>query len=133
MRGRAGLALTRGRRAAEALMVDSCTVRRVSGTSTNTTTGAVTPTYSTVYTGKCKVQQGGAQAGTPEAGDHAFTVQGLQLHLPVGAGPVAVGDVVTVTASAHDAQLVNRQFRVTAEHHKTWATAQRIPIEEVQA
>jgi hypothetical protein len=92
----------------------------------------VSPSYSVVYSGPCKVQQGGAQAGSPEAGEHAFIVQALQLHVPVSAGPIASGDVVVVTAAANDAQMDGRTYRVTGEHHKTWATAQRLPIEEVQ-
>jgi hypothetical protein len=115
-------------------MSSTCTVRRVSGSSTDPATGVVTPTYTSVYTGPCKVQStpGNAWAGSPEAGGHSFTVQSLELHLPVSAGPVRVGDVVDVTADPNDAQLVGRRYRVVAEHHKSWATAQRVPVEEVQ-
>jgi hypothetical protein len=50
-------ATLRGRLAAEANMVDACTIQRVTGTTTNDTTGVVTPTYTTIYSGKCRMQQ----------------------------------------------------------------------------
>ena len=41
-------ALARARQAAERLMVDTCTIRRKTGETTNLTTGVVTPTYTTI-------------------------------------------------------------------------------------
>jgi hypothetical protein len=115
-------------------MVDACEVRRVTGSVTDPDTGAVSPSYSVVYSGPCKMQStpGAAAGQSPEAGEHAFIVQALQLHVPVSAGPIVSGDVVVVTSAVNDAQLAGRTYRVTGEHHKTWATAQRLPIEEVQ-
>lgn len=126
-------AMLRGRRQAEALMLDACTVKPVTGHTTNPTTGVVTSTYGTaVYTGKCKLQrQRGAFPSTPEAGGHQWTVAPLELHLPVsGSAAVSVGHVVEITASV-DPALVGKMFRVRAGDRKSFQTAIRFQLEEV--
>jgi hypothetical protein len=60
-------------------------------------------------------------------------VQNTRLDLPVDAGPLLVGDSVTITASVLDEQLVGRVFRVVELFHKSFATAQRVRVEEVTA
>lgn len=122
-----------GRTTAESLMLDTCTVERPGAPVTDPVTGAVTPSLTLIYTGKCKVQQTLAQASNPVAGGHSFTVQDTRWDSPITAGPFAVNDVVTITASALDAQLVGRKFRVTELFHKSMATAQRVRVEEVSA
>lgn len=126
-----GLTL-RGRAAAESLMVDACTVHRP-GAPVTDADGNVTASLTLVYTGMCKVQQTIAQSSNPTAGGHSFTVQDSRVDLPVTAGPLLVSDVVTLTASVLDPQLVGRKFRVVELFHKTYATAQRIRVEEVTA
>jgi hypothetical protein len=74
-------ATLRGRLAAEANMVDACTIQRVTGTSTNDT--------------------------------------------------IASDDLVTITASLLDADLVGRTFRVRELGHKSHMTARRVQLEEV--
>ena len=56
--------LARGRAAAEALMVDTCAIRRRTGETLDDTTGEVTATYDDVYSGRCRVQQAGTQTST---------------------------------------------------------------------
>jgi hypothetical protein len=121
------------REQAESMMVDACTVRRSSGTVTNTDTGVVYPNLSTVYAGKCKIQQTLAQSSNPVAGEHQYTVQNTRWDAPVSAGPFFVGDVVTMDSSALDDQLVGRTFRVVETFHKSGATAQRTRVVEVVA
>jgi hypothetical protein len=128
---RAQAVLSRGRRKANALMLDTCTVKRRTGTSTDPETGVVTATFTTVYSGTCKIQQSLSQASNPVAGEHQYTVQDTRWDTPVGSGPFAVNDVVTITAAAEDAQLVGRQFRVTELFNKSLATAQRCRVEEI--
>jgi hypothetical protein len=123
--------LARGRLAAEAGMVDACTITRVTGRSTDTTTGAVTPTTSTLYTGKCRVQQQQAQATTEDVGEDQVLLLRLEVQLPMSVTGLQVGDRITVTASAHDADLVGRVFRVHDLAHKTHATARRVQCLEV--
>ena len=132
-------ALERGRKRAVALMLDQCTVTRPDGEEiTDPATGEVTFTGTQVYPaggqpGRCKVQTGQVQEATPDTAGRLVTVQRYQLHLPIDAGPVHVGDLATITDSAQDPQLAGKTYRVTATHHKTLATAQRVQIEEVTA
>ncbi len=122
--------LARGRTAAAALMVDACTIQHVTGSSTNTTTGVVTPTYATIYTGPCKVQGGQADSGQ-EVGDAHLAVLSLTVHVPISVVGVVEADVVTITASVNDPELVGRVFRVLGPVHKSYATARRLPVLEV--
>lgn len=128
----AASALARGRVAAEALMVDTCTVTYVIGTHTDDFTGQVTEQRATRYTGRCKVQQPRASGTRVDAGAVTVTLVRLELHLPIaGTEVVARGDQVVITAAASDPALVGRTFRVAAEAHKSLATARRLSIEEV--
>lgn len=121
----------RGRQAAEALMLDACTVRRVTGTSTNDSTGVVTPAHTTVYTGKCKLQRPAA-GGRHDVAEASVVVAPLELHLPVaGSETVTVDDVATVTASAMDTGLIGRVLRVVGPAGASLRTARRLPVIEV--
>lgn len=127
-------AVAAGRRAAEALMVDVCTITHGTGAATlNETTGRRTLTTSTVYSGPCRVQVPQAQPQTSDVAERSATVQQLTISIPVTATGVAVGAVVTVTASALDPELAGRVFRVSGVHHKTHATARRLACEETTA
>jgi len=130
----------RGRQKALGLMLDACTVQRLTGSSTNSETGVITPTYSTVYSGTgpggggpCKVQQSNPPTNPTDVGEAAVFVGQLTLHLPVTAATalVAPDDLVTVTACALDASLVGKTFRLRGPAHKSYATARRFPMVEV--
>lgn len=126
-------ALARGRVAAESLMVDTCTITRVTGETTNEDTGVVTPTTSTVYTGKCRVQQSqlGADSTPSDPGEAEVRLVAFEVQLPMTVTGVRVSDRVTVTASVHDEDLVDRVFTVLGVAHKTHATARRLQCQEV--
>lgn len=124
--------LRRGRIAAEMLMVDQCTAKRVAG-QTETPDGVLIPTYSTVYSGKCKVQQTVSQSTNPDAGGHQFTVLDFAVHIPVNAPDLAIDDIVTIDSSANDTRLLNHSYRVVELFRKSFATAQRIRVKEVVA
>jgi len=126
-------AVLAGRREAEALMVDLCDVYRPGDPVTDPETGEVSAGFTLPYYGPCKVQQTISQASNPSAGGHQFTVQDSRIDFPVDAGPLLVDDVVTITASVLDPQLVGRVFRVAELFHKSFATAQRTRVEEVVA
>ena len=121
----------RGRAAAESGMVDACTIQRVTGNSTNDTTGVVTPTYSTIYSGKGRVQQTVPVSKPHEVGQAAVWLQRLELQVPMAVTGIASDDLVTITASLLDADLVGRTFHVRELGHKTHMTARRIQLEEV--
>lgn len=112
-------------------MLDACTVSRPGEPATDQNTGDVTPSMSPVYAGRCKVQQTISQGSNPSAGSHQFTIQDSRVDFPVSAGPLAVDDVVTVTASVLDPQLVGTVFRISELFHKSFATAQRTRVETV--
>jgi hypothetical protein len=113
-------------------MVDECVVRRGSGTTVTNPDATASTTYVQVYSGRCKVQTYEAYESRPEAGEYVWTVQRYSIHLPVG-DSIQVGDLVEVTASTLDPQLAGRTYRVAALLHKSFATAQRLGVEEVVA
>jgi uncharacterized protein DUF6093 len=124
--------LARSRAAAEAGMVDTCTITRAATTFTNPDTGQTTTSTTTVYTGACRVQQrvpGGAR--TTDVGEAHQLMLRMEVQLPMSVTGVKVGDTVTVTASVHDADLAGRRFRVRELAHKTEATARRLGVEEI--
>ncbi|MBX6360101.1 MAG: hypothetical protein IRZ03_08480 [Acidobacterium ailaaui] len=127
-------AITRGRRAAEALMVDQCTIRAESDeVTTDPVTGVVTPVPGkVVYTGRCKLQlTRGAFPSTPEGGEHRWSMAPLEVHIPVsGTSAVNANCVIEVTASSDPAN-VGRRFRVRAGDRKTFGTSIRLIVDEV--
>ena len=121
-------ALARGRAAAERLMVDTCMIRRRTGETTGSG-GVVTPTYSPVYSGKCRMQQPTATAGVEDVGEASLLMVRFELQLPMSVTGVQADDEVRITASV-DADLVGRDFLVRGLAHKTHATARRLQVEE---
>lgn len=125
-------ALGRSRKAAGALMLDTCEIVTIAGTTTDANANVI-PTYSApVYSGRCKLQQmRGAFPSTPSAGEHVWTLAPLELHLPVvGTENVAVDDLVRVLTSV-DPDNVGRVFRVRSGDRKTFQSAIRFQVEEV--
>lgn len=123
-----------GRELAARLMVDSCTITRPNTARTfNRGTGSYTAgTTGPVYSGPCQIQIAAlADAGTPDTEGGGATVQQILVKVPVDVTAYRVGDLVTVTAAILDDTLVGRDFRVTAIHGKTFATARRLQCEEV--
>jgi hypothetical protein len=126
-------AILQGRAAAEAIMQDMCTITRVTGEpgQIDPDTGEREPApTTTVYAGKCRVQTYEPQESTPDSGAHTYTVQRYAIHVPVGTS-AQVDDDITVTASVMDPDLVGRKYVVTALLHKTFATANRLAVEEI--
>lgn len=116
---------------AESLMIDTCVIDRPGDPVTDPETGAVTPSYTPVYVGRCKIQQTIAQSASPEAGGAVYTVQDSRLDIPVGAGPIETGDRVVITGARFNPALIGNLYRVTELFEKSWPTAQRIRVEEL--
>lgn len=117
-------------------MTDTVTVRYPTGaTTTDPNTGTETPTYAVRLTSKCKVQARNLAARAEEVGGRTATTVTVELHLPVSAGVVKVGDVCEITAvgALSDTHLLGRKFRVVAPVAKSFATARRFDVEEVVA
>ncbi len=123
------MATERGRAAAARLMQDACTIATAA---TRTGVSSSTP-GTTVYSGACRVQeaQEPALSGTDGKDAPAWGAQRKLVSIPISSIAVDVGDVVTITASAQDADLVGRTFRVLAVSSKTHLTARRLECQEV--
>lgn len=123
-------ALAQGRRAAERLMVDQCTVSRGGEPVFNPETGQYdTTSGAAAYSGKCRIQSGTTQASNPEAGGAVFTVERVELQVPFGT-VFQIGDIATITVSENPA-LVGNKYRVTGLGEKTHATKQAFNVEVV--
>jgi len=123
--------LARGQAAAEAGMTDACVIRRRTGATTDPNTGATTPTYTTLYTGKCRVQSSRAEAGREDVGQDFVLLLRLEVQLPVaGTAGLQVGDEITIASAAHDPDLIGRVFRIHDLAHKSEATARRVGVIE---
>lgn len=126
-------ALMRGRAAVQNLMRDTCQVKRLTGEDTDRDTGQVTPTWTVVYSGSCRVVYGNTEpTPRPEqvAGAQVY-LSHIEVHLPVTATGIQADDLVVVTYSALDPDLPGRTYRVREVAHKTYLTARRLGVEEV--
>lgn len=121
--------LARGRRAAEALMVDQCTIRRRTGETTDDD-GNVVPAYADLYAGKCRVQQPNAQAQPADVGEDYLLLLRLEVQVPMSVVGLEVGDEITVTTSVHDPDLSGRVFVVRDLAHGSHKTARRVGVTE---
>lgn len=133
--------LAAGRRAAEALMCDTCTIRRPTGRIiVDPDTGVATPQYEPVYHGRCRVQTAGGVASqvVSASGDSTnvggnVPVWSLYLHLPADVTGVRSGDLATIEHSI-DPDLTGRRLRlVNLQSEKTYATARRWNVSEMPA
>jgi hypothetical protein len=127
--------LTRARAAAEAAMTDTCTVKRVTGQTFNEETGQHTPTFLTVYSGKCRVRAPGFHASSPTTGQATtkIVIGRVVVWLPVSTSAgVKVDDDITITAAAFDGALTGRVFRVSEQYGQSHSSSRRFVCTEVQ-
>lgn len=100
----------------------------------NQSTGKYTPTPGALkYTGKAKLQTTDTIGNKGDAAERVVMTTRFELHLPMSAPAAAVDDVWTFAASALDPELVGRRFRVVSLVHKSFMTARRLAVEEVQS
>jgi len=127
--------MLRGRQAALQLMTDTIVVTRLdpAGSSTNTETGVVTKSYTTVYTGPGKIQRQPRDilARPAQVGEAEVYLAHVEVHLPVTAVGVASDDIATVSASVNDPDLVGKAFHIRELAAKTWQTARRFGCDQV--
>ncbi|MEU3112667.1 DUF6093 family protein [Micromonospora chalcea] len=122
--------LARGRAQAERLMTAACTIRRITGTTADDD-GVVTPTFSEVYSGKCRVQQRSPSAEGREVGEAELRLLRLELHLPMAATGLQPDDQATITANPTDPELVGRVLILRDMANASHKTARRIGVIEV--
>lgn len=128
-------ALPEMRRLAEELMIDAGELRGpdVKGP-LNPTTGQYPMTPGELkYAGKAKVQTTDTIGNKGDAAERVVMTTRFELHLPMDAPAAEVDDIWTHTSSVLDPQLVGRRFRVASLVHKSFMTARRLAVEEVQS
>jgi hypothetical protein len=121
-------ALARGQAAALALMQDACTIRRRTGTTVDDNTGEESETFTDLYAGRCRVQQSNAQAQEQTPGEDHQLLQRVEVQLPVSVADLQVGDRITITAAAHDPDLVGAVYLIRELFAKTHPTARRVGV-----
>ena len=120
-----------GRAAAEAGMVDTCTIRRGTGGSvTDPNTGKVTDATTVVYSGPCKVKGGIYAARKADAGEAQWLLTQPQLHLPMSATGIRAGDLATLDSSELDPDLVGVVLHIDGPAHGSFSTARRFACTE---
>jgi len=126
-------AALRGRIAAEKLMTDTCTITRsAAGIPTvNEATGQLAgQPGSTVYAGNCRVRSPNLRVKQFETEDRAVTVQQYVVSVPMAVGNLAIGDVVSITASVLDSGLVGRDLWIVDILGGSQTTARRLSCRE---
>lgn len=113
-------------------MTDTCTIARVTPVRTNSSTGVVTTSSETIYSGKCRVAVPDTAANMAEAGGQQVVQQQLVVSVPISVATVKPGDIVTISAAPFDAALVNKTLRVRDVPYGSQLTARRLACEDEQ-
>lgn len=130
------------RRAADRIMVDSCTITRrrldESGEPVrdmDPVTLELTDVWDEVYAGSCRVQRPGAVmvGREPVVGGVEFNVETVHVQVPIAALGVKTDDRVTITAvgATSDPENLGLVASVRTNQHKTHATKRTLVCEEV--
>lgn len=112
-------------------MVDSCTIRRVTGRATDPVTGVVSDVLTEVYSGKCRVQTQGNWGERRDVAQDSIVLLTIQVQLPISVTDVRAEDRITIDSSVNDPALPGQTFRVRDEHYKSEATARRVMVTRV--
>ncbi len=111
-------------------MTDTFVVRRKTGDTTqDETTGRVVPVYADQFTTKGKLQMRGVTAQESEAGGRMVATTVPEWHTPLSAQVALNDDIVELTASLYDPQLVGTKVRIVRPMAKSHATARRYVVE----
>ena len=126
-------ALAMGRAQANARMTESVTVTTTApGTVMDESTGAYPDTITSHYSGSGRIKYPTLTVSEKTPAGQTLAAQDVTLHLPVGlASQVRVDDVVTVTYSSADPDLVGRVFRVKGLAQAGQVSAHRFPLESL--
>lgn len=121
------------RASALSLMVDTATVVRPGGEPTfDPETGTLTPSAgSTVYVGPCRLRQPSPSEAEVIFGDEQLTRTRFMVDLPHDTAGIAVGDVLTFTAST-DPDVTGRRFQVMGVPLSTLTVHKSYPVEVVE-
>lgn len=124
-------ALPQLRAEAEARMLSTCTVRRMTGRTTqNESTGEEVPVWDVIYTGPMRL--GTSSGNSPTRTE---TISGVEVqralntaHFPVGASGINDGDLVDITAGENAGVVL----RVVDAAWADQRTARRYPVESTE-
>lgn len=114
-------------------MTDTCTIVRITGTTTDPVTGIPTEQTTQVYSGPCRVQEhGGYPRDISTAPDQPQLAISRELQLPVGTSTgVRAGDRAHIDSSATDPGLVGVVAWLRGQPAKTEATSRRFTFEQI--
>ena len=125
-----GQALADGRRMAESRMTETVTVGRFERVRSPGSLDAVLTLVETLYSGPARVKFPSASASVKNPAGQQIAETNIVVSLPASSAPVATGALVRVGASASDASLVGRLFRVNGPAQAGQTTAHRYPVVE---
>ncbi len=122
----------RGQAAAEAGMVDTCTIRRLVSKDPGAG-GVMSKTWLELYAGPCRVQIPGiiGTGSGEDVGEAYRVIERRSIQLPMSLTGLAEGDELTITAAADDADLVGKRYILRDIPAKTDATSRRVTALEV--
>jgi len=120
----------RARARTELRMSDACTIRRQTGETVDDNTGVITPTWTALYSGPCRLKQPNAEAANANVGEAFVLLQQPEVHLPMSADVLRPSDEITITASEGDAESVGRIFLVRSVPAHSDASARRYGVTE---
>ena len=118
---------------AESLMRDTVLIQRQTGVTQDPVTLEETPTYSTVYSGKARVQRPGNQPTDLVAGEVEFGIEPVMIQAPLTATGIQRNHRVSVTALGpeSDPDLLGMVATVKANLTKSHPTKRTLVCEEV--
>jgi len=117
-----------GRTLAESMMESTVVIKRA-GTPSEDANGVLTPTYTTIYSGVCRLRMTEARSDEVAVAGQALAKQNPTLSIPVsatGSADVRVDDIATVTTPLDSLIVLGR---IAGIHSQTHSTARRFPIE----
>lgn len=123
--------MSRGRIAADSLMIDSAVVVRPASADFDAATGLLdTPVGTVVYSGRCRMRQPTTQELETMFGERQVITSRSVACLPHDAVGLLVGDVLTLTDTG-DVDTSTRSFRITALPSATFMLYKGYPCEAV--
>lgn len=125
--------LIRAQDAAARLMVDAGVIKRRTTQVVDPETGILTQLYSTIYTGKCRVQRRTMFDRPRDAGQAFELMLAVEVQIPITVLGVAAEDIFTQTASLHDADLVGRVFHIKGLSHKSHPSSRHLQCVEINS
>lgn len=124
-----------GRRFGRTQMTATVIIRRKTGTTRDTATGKITPTWTDIYDGPAELLFRDNSPRDLDAAGQRLAEQQPLIKLPIegekapAAASVRKDDVGEVTACEHDTGSIGVSFRVTGIFAKSNATSRRLPVE----